>query len=67
MASTFKSSSLPERFLKKTAPEHDLVMRFMDPETSGRIFREANDFGDRVWPLLQGVGRSTRLHRLLTV
>ncbi len=57
-----------EIFLKNTdAPEDDLVTKFMDPDNSGRFFREANEFGDLVWQLLQGVGHSTRLHRLLTV
>lgn len=57
-----------ETFLKNTdAPEDDLVTKFMEPETAGRFFAEANEFGDQVWQLLQGVGHNTRLHRLLTV
>jgi predicted nucleotidyltransferase len=57
-----------ERFLQNTdAPESDLVNRFMDPGTSRRYITEANDFGDLVSSLLDGMGKGTRLHRLLLV
>ncbi|MBX3198675.1 MAG: hypothetical protein KF850_29765 [Labilithrix sp.] len=57
-----------EKFLKNTdAPEGDLVEKFMVAETSKRFFGEANEFGDRVWRLLEAIGKSSRLHRLLTV
>jgi len=57
-----------ERFLTNTdAAEGELVTRFMDNTRSRQYFREANEFGDIVWQLLDVTGKGTRLHRLLLV
>jgi predicted nucleotidyltransferase len=65
---TSKLSAAYDKFLSNTdAGEGDLVTRFLDSTTSRQYFKEANEFGDLVWQLLDGTGRGTRLHRLLLV
>ncbi len=57
-----------EGFLSETdADEETLVARFMDPEQSRRYAREANQLGDLVYELLDGIGEKCRLYRLLVV
>ena len=57
-----------EKFLTNTdASEGELVNRFMESTKSRQYFSEANEFGDLVWQLLDGMGKGTRLHRLLLV
>lgn len=47
-----------ERFLSETdASEEILVERFLDRETSGRLFKEASQFGDGMFALLEAIGR----------
>lgn len=71
--SAFQSSargllSSYERFLQETdAPENELIDRFMDKAEARRLFEQAGEFGDQVAGLLDLVGGTTSLRRLLLV
>lgn len=57
-----------ERFLARTnASEGALVSVFLERETGRQYMGEAYEFGDRMFEVLNGIGRATRFHRLLVV
>lgn len=57
-----------ERFLVLTAaPESELVGRLQDKNESHMYFKEANDFGDRLYDVLKSIGKEGPFHRLLVV
>lgn len=62
-----------ERFLAETEVEESvLVQRFLDRPTSQRLFKEASEFGDEMFALLDTIGRDAngtpnRFYRLLVV
>jgi predicted nucleotidyltransferase len=57
-----------EQFLQTTnANESELVARFLDKEASREYMRDANNFGDLVFDVLNSIGEGQRFHRLLVV
>jgi len=57
-----------EGFLQRTdSSEESLIRQFMEPNPAREPFAPANQFGDKVYQLIQLLGRDTRLHRLLSV
>lgn len=57
-----------EGFLRRTdSSEESLIRQFMEPNPAREPFAPANQFGDKIYQLIQLLGRDTRLHRLLSV
>jgi hypothetical protein len=57
-----------ERFLESTnASEAELVARFSDREQSRRYMVAANEFGDLMFDVLNGIGKGGRFHRVLVI
>ena len=57
-----------ENFLKVTnAEEKELVRRFMDKSTSQGYLKDAYEFGDLVFHVLNSIGEGNRFHRILVV
>jgi len=57
-----------EEFLVNTAePEAVLVQRFLNRDTSRGYFEGATRFGDRIFDLIETLGKRKQLHRLLVV
>ncbi len=43
-----------ERFLQNThTDENELILKFLDKTSAGRLMEEAYEFGDRVWEVLE--------------
>jgi predicted nucleotidyltransferase len=63
-----------ENFLKNTeTSESELISRFLDKKSANDLMREAYEFGDRMWDVLESIGsesssgKESRFFRLLVV
>jgi predicted nucleotidyltransferase len=57
-----------EGFLRNTAyPENELVQRFLQKEVSRQYFKEAAEFGERMFHVLSVIGEGQPFYRMLVV
>jgi len=57
-----------QKFLIETnCPEAELIERFQDKTQAREYLRQAGEFGDTVFAVLDSLGRSQKFHRLLVI